>query len=344
MSDEQGFEQTKDQMRLCPTCRMPISVLATRCRHCGSEVARPRKKEASLTIQDLGGTQTNTYRPSGNVMEAIEAFRAEVQATDASPADELQNMADGSMPQLDERSQAMLSAVMGDAPASSSSSAKGATAASRPGQGLPRGVVWAGFAVVGIILLAWGAQVGMSMMNQGETESTTVVNRVPEMIAQEGDALAVLETAVEAVNQAPTEENLRIMDEARAYAMAEINALLNATPWEPSMLEKASRLSMKAVQIDPHASLRDLRERVRQDVAAYGIHLDVNQENGTVTLDYRDPAIPDETGGVNDLLAGRFLVKSITQHQVRLEDTQVQGPGGNRLLIYWIRDGRLQGM
>ena len=343
MSDEQNYENTQDQLRLCPTCRMPISVLATRCRHCGAEVARPRKKEASLTIRDLGGDQVNTYRPSGNVMEAIEAFRAEVQNTESSPPDPMSTMGDASMPQLNEQSQAMLSAVLGDTFPTPMPTSSRRSSGSVVG-GLPRGAVWAGLALVGLIVLVWGAQVAMSMMNQGQTVENTVVNRAPEMMAMGGDPLEVLNAADEVLKQAHTDENLQIMKEARQYVIGEVNKLLMATPWEPSMLERASRISNQAVRIDPDDSLRALRERVLTDVNAYALQLDVDSEKQTVTLDYRDPAIPDETGGINDLLAGRFLVKSISQHQVRLEDTQVQGPGGNRLLIYWIRDGRLQGM
>jgi hypothetical protein len=320
---------------------MPISVLATRCRHCGAEVARPRKKEASLTIHDLGGDQVNTYRPSGNVMEAIEAFRAEVQSADVS-VDPMQGMGDGGMPQLDEHSRAMLSAVLGDPEPGHSN----ATPRPRPSQsaGLPRGVVWGGLTALGVICLAWGAQVAMSMINQSPVEMDQPVNPAPGMIAMGGDPLEVLQAASQALQHTHSEENLRIMDEARGYLLAQVNELLNATPWEPSLLERASRLSNQAVRIDPHDSLRSLRERVLGDVNAYGIKLKLNPDQESVTLDYRDPAIPDETGGVDDLLAGRFLVKSISQHQVRLEDTLVKGPGGNRMLIYWVRDGRLQGM
>ena len=42
----------EDPMRLCPECRMPISILANRCRYCGSIVGKPRKEVETLTVQE----------------------------------------------------------------------------------------------------------------------------------------------------------------------------------------------------------------------------------------------------------------------------------------------------
>jgi len=69
-----------DPMRLCPECRMPISVLANRCPHCGSIVGRPRKETEVLTVKDLGGESKAQHVVSGNVREAMEAFISEQQA------------------------------------------------------------------------------------------------------------------------------------------------------------------------------------------------------------------------------------------------------------------------
>ena len=67
----------QDALRPCPICRTPISVLAVRCRHCGAEVGRPRKETETFTIRDLGGESETTYTVSGNVLDALEIFRAE---------------------------------------------------------------------------------------------------------------------------------------------------------------------------------------------------------------------------------------------------------------------------
>src|SRR5690606_34714265 len=114
-------------MRLCPTCRMEIRVLATKCRFCGENVGRPRDEVRALSIDDLGGETIRHYAPSSSVMEAIEAFRSETEASnpqvddagrksifgrkgkkDATPAP---TGADG-LPTLDERSQVLASLAM----------------------------------------------------------------------------------------------------------------------------------------------------------------------------------------------------------------------------------------
>ncbi len=117
-----------------------------------------------------------------------------------------------------------------------------------------------------------------------------------------------------------------------------------ATPWEPDMLERASRLSAQALDIDNADALRDLRQRVLAEVDAYNLHLEVDADAKTVRLKHRDPAQPHETVGEGDLLNGRFEVLRISDYQVRLEDRKVQGPTGPRRLIYWVQDGRMTGI
>ena len=60
-------DQSREKTRLCPACRMPISILATRCRHCGQKVDRPRDEGRRLTIATLGGTAHESYVPLGSV-------------------------------------------------------------------------------------------------------------------------------------------------------------------------------------------------------------------------------------------------------------------------------------
>ena len=40
-------------------------------------MGRPRKEEHKLTLKDLGGEASTNYTVSGNVMDALEAFREE---------------------------------------------------------------------------------------------------------------------------------------------------------------------------------------------------------------------------------------------------------------------------
>ena len=51
MTGEHERLSEKDPLRLCPECRMPISILANRCRFCGAAVGKPRKEVETLTVQ-----------------------------------------------------------------------------------------------------------------------------------------------------------------------------------------------------------------------------------------------------------------------------------------------------
>ena len=121
-----------DKTRLCPHCRMPISVLATKCRFCGEEVGRPRDQSRSLTVDDLGGEGGSRYAPSSSVMEALESFRVEETTNVETPAPSrswlpfgrnrkakslAQAPHDGGMPALDERGKALASLAMPMRPA-----------------------------------------------------------------------------------------------------------------------------------------------------------------------------------------------------------------------------------
>ncbi|MFP4499878.1 MAG: hypothetical protein ACLFTT_02660 [Candidatus Hydrogenedentota bacterium] len=335
----------RDEMRLCPVCRMSISVLATKCRYCGEEVHRPRKKEANLTIDDLGGQQTSQYRPSGNVVEAIEAFRAEVlnQGGGQQAGTGYAGGAGDSMPELDAHSREMLNAVMG----TDSPPAPQATPPVKPkqaGLNLPPWALWCILALAALGLLIAGVRVASSVMYPQQANESTVINRAPQMMQQGQPPLAVLQEAQAALDTNFNAENRAIAEEARAYLAQRVNELLLAVPWERDMLDQASRLTTQALEISTDPALRALRQKVLEEVTAYSLHLEVDAAAKTVHLRHKDPGVPDETVGEGDMLAGRFEVLRISEYQVRLEDHKVQGPIGPRRLIYWVQDGRLTGL
>ena len=83
----EGHSEGRDKTRLCPTCRSPISVLATKCKFCGDPVGRPRDENRKLTVDDLGGESASEFTRSEDVMEALEAYRRE-EYTPQTPKDE----------------------------------------------------------------------------------------------------------------------------------------------------------------------------------------------------------------------------------------------------------------
>lgn len=332
MSDVPLNEQ--DDMRLCPICRMPISVLATKCRHCGGEVARPRKKEASLTIRDLGGAQSTTYTPSGDVIEAIESFRAEVLSSQV-----VENTSAGGLPELDARSRDLMQFAM----SGTSHPTPPPTKALHPQQvDTRRLMTWAGGVVAVLIALFLMYKIVEGLGTDEVAAPPSFHNRAPEIMASNGPSLDALRAALEAVRTQATPENLKILDDTRAYVANEVNGLLSADPWAPEALERASRLTSEAVGIDNDARIRDLRQQVLDEVAAYSMFLTVNADARTVTYKKSADAAEAETVGEGDLMANRFEVLRITERQVRLEDTKRASRGGGRVLIYWVERGELK--
>ncbi|MBM3289605.1 MAG: hypothetical protein FJY92_05590, partial [Candidatus Hydrogenedentes bacterium] len=196
-----------EKSRLCPSCRMEISVLATKCRFCGESVGRPRDETRSLSIDDLGGETIRHYAPSSSVMEAMEAFRSEHDFKSNPPEDAQperkslfgmsskkkggagpQTDADG-LPQLDERSQALASLAMPTTKPTTIKMPKGPSPAARAMQ--------IGGMVVGAIVLLLVANYAYKFATRPVAPGPRAqVNPAEAIIAKGGDPKeAVIEAA-----------------------------------------------------------------------------------------------------------------------------------------------------
>lgn len=331
MSDVPLNEQ--DDMRLCPICRMPISVLATRCRHCGGEVARPRKKEASLTIRDLGGAGNSTYTPSGDVIEAIESYRAEVLSSQV-----MESTSSGGLPELDARSRDL----MQFATSGTHQTTPPPKTVHHEQVDTRRLMLWAGGVIAALVALFLVYKIVEGLGTDAVVAPPAFHNRTLDIISSKGPSLDALRAALEAVRADAAPDNVKILEDARAYVAEEVNGLLSADPWELEFLERASRLTSEAVGIDNDARIRDLRQQVLDEVGAYSMFLSVNADATTVTYKRSIQAAEAETVGEGDLMANRFEVLRITSRQVRLEDTKRASRGGGRVLIYWVERGELK--
>lgn len=300
-------------------------------------MARPRKKEASLTIRDLGGDPQAGYTPSGDVIEALESFRAEVASTQGLGQSAV--FGDSGLPELDARSRDLFSFATGAGPTEHAPS-QPAKGPQRDMRGLLIGI-WIAAGVLAIILIAFQF---FQSAPEPATVAVTYHNRAPDMMKQNAPGLEVLKAAIEAIKNDPSEANQRVADEARNYFGEQIQGLLNAPAWQRETIEQASRLTIEATAIDSTQRIRDLRQEVLDEVNAYNMFLSVDATNETVTYRKTASDSPVETVGVGDLMAGRFEVLRITPRQVHLEDQKRQGPGGGRRLIYWVDNGNLTPM
>lgn len=341
---DSGAPKHNEKMRLCPSCRMEISVLAVKCRFCGENVGRPRDETRSLTIDDLGGETIQHYAPSSSVMEAMEAFRSEsefnsnppeeapppkrsifgIGGKKSSQIDSNPPAQDTGMPQLDERSQALASIVM-PTPRKT---------VSRPAVRQPSWVkkigVFAGFVAAILILWIGGGQVIAYINRPIDEPARQFRNPAESMLAKGADPLKTLSEAVEAQQKEPHSKNREIMDEARKRAVELIKKAQYAQTWSEESLERTSRLANEAFKIDPSPEMRQLKEDALSDSFAYRMLLrDVQGGTATFQLNRRSQT-STVTVRQGDLVQDRFEVVSIRGDSVQLKDTL----RGDRLVTF----------
>ena len=214
-----------DKTRLCPTCRSPISVLATKCRFCGEAVGRPKDEARKLTVDDLGGESSSDFNRSEDVMEALEAYRREEympQAAKEEGAGWLRRKRRGKGP-----------------------AGKPDTRAGRPGAarstghdkaGPPKsiwssnlGIAVAAFAAIVLLIIVAGLVVSQVNSRSGSIETQTSENfRNPAIaiLAAGGPGAEALRAAHEALRRANTPDNQQIANQARALVEKEVLALV----------------------------------------------------------------------------------------------------------------------
>lgn len=348
----------KDELRLCPTCRMPISVLATRCRHCGEEVGRPRKEEHKLTLKDLGGDARTNYTISGNVMDALDAFRAEElnaqqnerrQREEAAsstwfrkkPADAGPPPAggDSDLPELDAFSRE-LAGVDSARPAGSTRRSP-SPARRNLGPTPQERLIQAGIGLAVLVALYFAGTFGWKKYQDYLAEQERLANPAYEskalaMLEQNLPLADVLAEAVEAVRQTDSPENRQALDTVRARVTEEIEKLLNAPVYARETLDQASMLATRAALTDTDPRFQELDKAVKAELDAYLLvlqSLDVKTQRAKFKI--HDPAAPapEQEVGVGDYVGGRFVVQSILDNQVRLVDSKRLSPTGQRAII-----------
>ncbi|GMW00098.1 MAG: hypothetical protein AMXMBFR84_12360 [Candidatus Hydrogenedentota bacterium] len=345
-----GVDDSKEKMRLCPTCRMEISVLATKCRFCGENVGRPRDEVRALSIDDLGGETIRHYAPSSSVMEAIEAFRSETEASnpqvdeggrksifgrkgkkDAPAAPQLK---DG-LPDLDERSQVLASLAM---PTASTPARKPVTVSRHAQTDWIRKVGYFAAMVAGIVILYFGSVQVLAIINRKPAEPPRQFSNPAEALLQRGgDSLQALEGAVMAQNREKHSKNEEILQNARQSVVAEIESLLNASKWTLADLRKASELANKAFDHDKSEAIAALKQEADREWFAYSMVL-VEAGNDVATFKINKPnaAFTDVTEKTSlevkkgDVILDRFEVSSIRANAVTVMDKMRKG----RLLIF----------
>jgi hypothetical protein len=346
----------QDQMRPCPICRSMISFLAIRCKFCGAEVGRPRKEAETLTVQDLGGMSETTYTISGNVMDALEAFRAEEIASqeqdrrvkEAAAATwfgkrpkqgDMNARVEAGLPELDAAHQDLADSMFGGA----HPGGKGARPkpAAFDGPLITRKLFVLAGIVAGLVILYLGTEIAWARIKdyiakRRNADQIVYVNRALEMLNNGRPSIEALEEALEALKYNKTSDNERIAGDVRTRFVNDVNEILAGEPFVRDQLDRASQLVTRAALKDNNRVTQELAGKVEREVATYKLVLTAVEANGErATFRLHDPQYPqqEQKVGVGDYVEDRFLVKRILSNSVVLEDTKVKTKRGFRNLV-----------
>ncbi len=336
-------QKGKEKERLCPSCRMAISALATRCHYCGEEVARPKVEDRKLTIQDLGGHSQNNFQVSGSVLNALEAFRMEegVSGTAGTPIPDRKSLlgkkdaqAKAEMAQAAQQQQkTMLLDELGLAPKAATPSVQ-----RRDPAWITKVGVLGGF-IAAIVILFFGGVKGFAMISdyleqRRHANDPVVVNRAPEIIAQGGGVVAALEAAVEAHKAKPDEENEDILAQVRHMVADRIENSLNSPQWKLQDLKDASQLAHKAASIDPSNRLVNAYlDEIDKELEDYSFVINgIDYASKTATFKRMHLGRSQEVQVTQDeKLWGRFDVVSVQRDAViLLDNARETAPGTPR--------------
>jgi hypothetical protein len=303
-----------------------ISVMATRCRHCGEKVSRPKTSEEHFTIQDLGGVSGASYRVSEHVMGALEAFRAEeLNAGDSSGHGK-------NVIELDAAHRALAEAVT-ERPEERARRQALRRPVRKQDDSLRNVALVLAVAAGLVVLVVGGMKVQQYFASQQPTETPVYVNQALDWLRDgQHTTLQALEEANRALRQAPNPENHSIAETVRAALQEEVRELVRTVPWDRDKLSRASAMANRAAEVDPSRTMQDLRNEVQREVAAFKVVLTkVDEATQTATFTINDPYYTgdrEQVVKVGDYLAGRFLIRAIGTSQVEFVDERVVGPDG----------------
>jgi len=356
----------RDKTRLCPSCRMAISVLATKCRFCGENVGRPRVEDRHFTMDDLGTASPHIHKVSESVMNALEAFRAEeFSKEEAAPQevrksrsrrrsksktakhDDVSGKAGEDSPDLEDGNDA-LSAAEPFSRVRSMTAARAAPAVRNKWVLLGK--------VVGVLVVVYfggsfaAAKIRAYVDARNAQPAVTYHNQAVDILEGGGSTLAALQAAVDALAHVDNDENRKIADMVRKRVAEQARGLLNINPYRESNLDRASALVSQAAAIDGKSEvIQALKAEVDEEEFAYNKMsiAKLNPGAGTVTLRLIYPEKPTEVIQVvkkegEKIYRGRFIVKQITDGYIRLEDAKRKDDYGLNRIVKLSRTGALR--
>ncbi len=312
-------DNTGEKVRICPSCRMSISVLATKCRFCGETVGKPKEETRELTVSDLGGETIQHRAPSGSIIEALESFRigdgdGEEPQGDDTQANDLE------MPSLDKLGDDYMESTFGDTPAVS--------AMTRPKPVPPtvgeRVTTVLKFVVPIVLLIVAVVKVPAyfkDRSDQEQSQQNVFRNNAPSILASGGAPLEALAAALEAMQHDDGPANSKILEDSLNAVVESVEELLNAIDWDIGKLREASGIATQAAEMYPNETTTQLKAEVDQENMDYRMLLTkIDGATGEVTFKMNDPSKPDQVAKKSDsdqtvedgdLVAGRFRITNV---------------------------------
>lgn len=331
------FQLPQDKLRLCPICRMPISIWAVRCRFCGENVGRPKREIETFTVEDLGGeTPVETNIMSEDVMQAIEIFRKELEEE----AEEEPQKPFWKFWQKAETTSEEAQSERGER------TPKKKTSYYKKSQVVDiREIAF----VVGCVLLLAIFIYFFGLTVFSFAKQVILGNSKPK-VEYENRAMIMLEAgenlkdvhaeALKAYETISSDDNRYILNQIREKIIEEVNSLINKEPYDPRNLEKASQLISEVMKIDYDSRIQELYQHVIKEVSLYKmmvISIDSKNKKATVSIVLPNQKIEQEVKE-GDLIADRFLVTQILSTKVRIEDTKIVNNGTARKLCVPLLD------
>jgi hypothetical protein len=307
-------------------------------------VGRPRKEQAQLTVEDLGGDKQTSYTVSGNVMDALEAFRAEEETqmeleglerkahSQSTWFGKKQSKADKEKLET-LRKKLGSSGVDGDSLGRSSSHHSGHRT-QKPESAITRKLFVYAAITASLILLVVGGNMAYGKIQQYLAER----DRIPDVESNAMQILAAGRPPIEAlievnasIKKSDTEFNKDVAFQVRARFSQGLQTLLTAEEFDMGKLHKASDLVDEAMDIDKSPKIRSLYAQIETELAIHKMTLrsiDGTDENKTATFSIYPSGEQTVKIGANPSLQDRFKVTHIEKNFVLLEDTKVEGKHG----------------
>ncbi len=316
----------KDKMRLCPICRMPISVWAIRCRFCGETVGRPKREMETYTIKDLGGETPAEGTPvSSDVLEAIEEFRKELLDTprEEEPTPSIWNL--WRKPQSSS-----------EKTSSSKTYSTVFTPKSKPD---PLKIILTIGAIIIICVLTYFLAPILYRQAKDlfvrQPSYPEVENQAMLLLERKAPWDKVIKEALTAYEIAPTEENKNILTEVRNKFVEYINGLLTKPEYNSTDYTEASKVVSDVMKVDYDQQIQELYKKVMEEISAYKMtvtQIDYANKKAVFHLSNPNLQTKEQTVTEGDMVQDRFLVVQILPSRVRLEDKKIVINGKPRKL------------